>query len=211
MSEEIMPSFGPDNRNPRVLIHNALIFRGLSCSYHKLPKTRLKLSVLKLDGSSFGVEVPTSATVAELKMALEEFFNLLPKDERCTISWSHVWGHFCLCYEGEKLLDDKAYIKRLGIKDGDQIKFVRHVAINYRPGRQQIKNQSDELKHHSRSRAPEDGEPCDVSNCDSVKAQESDIFEYQCEEEESLFMPGSKLTNFLRGWFSYRKFRNGMV
>lgn len=34
-----------------------------------------------------GVEVPMSATVAELKLALEEFFNLLPKDERCTISW----------------------------------------------------------------------------------------------------------------------------
>ncbi|KAJ0833967.1 putative U11/U12 small nuclear ribonucleoprotein 25kDa protein [Helianthus annuus] len=67
------------------------------------------------------------------------------------IGWarSHVWGHFCLCYEGEKLLDDKAYIKRLGIKDGDQIKFVRHITINYRAGRQQIKNQSDEPKHCS--------------------------------------------------------------
>ncbi|KAJ0680166.1 putative U11/U12 small nuclear ribonucleoprotein 25kDa protein [Helianthus annuus] len=84
-----MPSITHDNRNPKLLFHNSLILRGLSCSYpyHKLPKTRLKLSVLKLDGSSFGVEVPMSATVAELKLALEEFFNLLPKDERCVISW----------------------------------------------------------------------------------------------------------------------------
>ncbi|KAD2806159.1 hypothetical protein E3N88_39536 [Mikania micrantha] len=206
-----MPSIGHENRNPRILIHNALIFRGLSYSYHKLPKSLLKLSVLKLDGSSFGIEVPVSATVAELKLALEEFFHLLPKDERCTISWSHVWGHFCLCYEGEKLLDDKAYIKRLGIKDGDQIKFVRHVAINYRPGKQQIKNQSDEPKRHSLSRPHRDGESGDAINRDSAKLQETNIFECQCEEEESEFMPGSKLTNFLRGWFSYRKFRNSMV
>ncbi|KAI3777768.1 hypothetical protein L1987_47570 [Smallanthus sonchifolius] len=145
---EIMPSLSHDNRNPRVLIHNALVFRGISYSYHKLPKSRLKLSVLKLDGSSFGVEVPMSATVAELKLALEEFFNLLPKDERCTISWSRIH---------------------------------------------------------------EDGESGDASNCDPVKLPETSIFECQCEEEESGFLPGSKLTNFLRGWFSYRKLRNGMI
>jgi len=34
---------------------------------------------------------------------------------------SLVWGHFCLCYEGEKLIDDKAYIRVVGIKDGDQV------------------------------------------------------------------------------------------
>lgn len=34
---------------------------------------------------------------------------------------SHVWGHFCLCYNGEKLLDYKAYIRVIGIKDGDQV------------------------------------------------------------------------------------------
>lgn len=50
----IMPILDHDTRNPRVLIHNAFIFRGLSYSYRKLPKNRLKLSILKLDGSSFG-------------------------------------------------------------------------------------------------------------------------------------------------------------
>ncbi|KAI7985742.1 DNA topoisomerase 2 [Camellia lanceoleosa] len=33
---------------------------------------------------------------------------------------SHVWGHFCLCYEGQKLINDKDYIRNFGIKDGDQ-------------------------------------------------------------------------------------------
>ncbi|KAI3521220.1 hypothetical protein L1887_10681 [Cichorium endivia] len=203
-----MPSFNHDNQNPRVLIHNALIVRGLSFSYQKLPKQLLKLSVLKLDGSSFGVEVSMNATVADLKLALEEFFQLLPTEERCIVSWSHVWGHFCLCYEGQKLLNDKAYIRRLGIKDGDQIKFVRHVTI---PTRQQIKNQSDELKQYSMSSADEDEKVTDTSNCDSVKNQETAMVEYQSEEEELVFIRGSKLSNFLRGCFSYRKFRNNIV
>ncbi|XP_023750568.1 uncharacterized protein LOC111898912 [Lactuca sativa] len=193
---EIMSNFDHDNRNPRVLMHNALIVRRLSFSYHKLPKQLLKLSVLKLDGSSFGVEVSMNATVADLKLVLEEFFRFLPKEKRCIVSWSHVWGHFCLCYKGQKLLNDKAYIRRLGIKDGDQIKFVRHVTINYRPTRQQmIKNQSDELKQPSISSD-------DARNCDSIEEDE---------EGESMFIHGSKVANFLKGWFSYRKFRNSIV
>lgn len=36
---------------------------------------------------------------------------------------SHVWGHFCLCYKGQKLLDYKAYIRLFGIKDGDQVEI----------------------------------------------------------------------------------------
>lgn len=116
---EIMSNFDHDNRNPRVLMHNALIVRRLSFSYHKLPKQLLKLSVLKLDGSSFGklsilllsrniicfhaqfqlfkfrflffdylgVEVSMNATVADLKLVLEEFFRFLPKEKRCIVSW----------------------------------------------------------------------------------------------------------------------------
>ncbi|PWA34206.1 hypothetical protein CTI12_AA621400 [Artemisia annua] len=84
---EILPNFIPNrNSNPRVLCHTALIFRGLS-SYQKLPKRRIKLSVLKLDGSSFCVEVSTNATVADVKSALEDYFTLSPKDQRYVVSW----------------------------------------------------------------------------------------------------------------------------
>lgn len=34
---------------------------------------------------------------------------------------SLVWGHFCLCYVGQKLTNEKAYIRNFGIKDGDQV------------------------------------------------------------------------------------------
>ncbi|BFG40135.1 hypothetical protein CerSpe_264090 [Prunus speciosa] len=102
---------------------------GKNHAYQKLPQLPLKLFVIKLDGSSFEVEVPKTATVAELKEAVKDVFNQSPIDEM--ISWSHVWGHFCLCYKGQKLLDYKAYIRLFGIKDGDQICFVRHASIKY--------------------------------------------------------------------------------
>lgn len=36
---------------------------------------------------------------------------------------SHVWGHFCLCYEGKKLINDKVHIRSFGINNGDQVSF----------------------------------------------------------------------------------------
>lgn len=33
----------------------------------------------------------------------------------------HVWGHFCLCYNGQKLINDKTCLQNFGIKDGDQV------------------------------------------------------------------------------------------
>ncbi|KAL4565153.1 hypothetical protein LXL04_029238 [Taraxacum kok-saghyz] len=74
----------------------------------------------------------------------------------------------------KKLLNDKAYIRRLGIKDGDQV---------------------------IRSSYDEDGDLNDVRNCESVENV----------QVESVFIHGSKVANFLKGWFSYRKFRNGII
>ncbi|KAI3821695.1 hypothetical protein L1987_09266 [Smallanthus sonchifolius] len=42
---------------------------------------------------------------------------------------SHVWAQFCLCFNGQKLLHDQDGIH--GIKDGDQLQFVRHTSISY--------------------------------------------------------------------------------
>ncbi|GLT67803.1 hypothetical protein SLA2020_400860 [Shorea laevis] len=101
-----------------------------SLAYHRLPQQPLNLSVLKLDGSCFEVVVARTATIAELKEAVEEVFSQLPRDRDINISWSHVWGHFCLCYKGHKLVDDKASVRLFGIKDEDQLCFVRHLSIN---------------------------------------------------------------------------------
>lgn len=93
--------------------------------YSMLPEEPLKLSILKLDGSSFALEVSKSSTVADLKMAVQAAFS------HETVSWPHLWGHFCLCYEGQKLVEDTDYLKYFSIKDGDQLRFVRHVSISY--------------------------------------------------------------------------------
>lgn len=62
-----------------------------------------------------------------------------------------------------------------------------------------------------RSSPREEGGLADTTSCAFVKDQQTHIFQSQCEEEEPVLMNGSKLTNFLRGWFSYRKFRNSNV
>ncbi|KAL2552892.1 Ubiquitin-like domain-containing protein [Forsythia ovata] len=36
---------------------------------------------------------------------------------------SLVWSHFCLCYEGQKLINEKACLQSYGIKDGDEVLF----------------------------------------------------------------------------------------
>ncbi|GFP92025.1 U11/U12 small nuclear ribonucleoprotein 25 kDa protein [Phtheirospermum japonicum] len=117
-----------------------------SFTYRKLPEQLLKLSVLKLDGSNFGIHVARNATVARLKSAIEEEFNISCKDEMKEL-WSLVWSHFCLCYEGQKLVSEKACIRKYGIKDGDQLEFVRYLRIDQVPTPEHSKNQNVEPKH----------------------------------------------------------------
>ncbi|GFZ08349.1 ubiquitin-like superfamily protein [Actinidia rufa] len=105
--------------------------RRKSFSYDKLPPHPLKLSICKLDGSSFDVEIVRTATVGELKQAVEGVFSHMPKKGPGKISWSHVWGHFCLCYDGWNLVVDSEPISSYGIIDGDQrnVRLLVHAYI----------------------------------------------------------------------------------
>ncbi|XP_010493789.1 PREDICTED: uncharacterized protein LOC104771014 isoform X1 [Camelina sativa] len=76
------------------------------------------------------VYVMTSATVGDLKLAIETAFSHVPKKGPSKISWSHVWGHFCLCYGGQKLITDTDCIGSYGMKDGDEVRFKNHVSGN---------------------------------------------------------------------------------
>lgn len=104
------------------------IFSRKGFSYRKLPSRPLKLSVLKLDGSCFDIVVAKTATIAELREAVEAVFSHMPKKGPGKISWPHVWGRFCLCYDGQKLVKEADYLRNYGIKDGDQLRFIRHVS-----------------------------------------------------------------------------------
>ncbi|KAK9683582.1 hypothetical protein RND81_10G151000 [Saponaria officinalis] len=114
-----------------------------SFCYDKLSQVPIQLIVVKLDGSSFEIDVRKSATIAELKQAVERRFSHLPTDGPGKISWRHVWGHFCLSYRGQKLLNDSDFIKSYDIKDGDQLRFVRHTSIAYNLIKKQSRKQID--------------------------------------------------------------------
>ncbi|KAK4729843.1 hypothetical protein R3W88_022831 [Solanum pinnatisectum] len=107
--------------------------------YDKLPEEPLKLYILKLDGSSFDIEVPRNGNVEDLKRAVVEAFS------HCKISWLHVWGHFCLSYGGQRLLSDDDLIGTYGIKDGDELSFVRHVSVGYNPKMTQSKGEDHQF------------------------------------------------------------------
>ncbi|XP_031484360.1 uncharacterized protein LOC116253596 isoform X1 [Nymphaea colorata] len=161
-----------------------------SFSYCKLPQQRqlLKLTVLKLDGTCFDVQVARTASVGELKQAVEDVFNQSPKEDHRKISWSHVWGHFCLCYEGYKLINDKEFLRDFGIRDGDQLNFMRHLSLYHIP--------EDRPKKHTaahRQRRSSAGFDDKRQNEDGEKyGNDEDIIEQN----------GFKLSHFLRGWLS---------
>ncbi|OUZ99866.1 hypothetical protein BVC80_9067g52 [Macleaya cordata] len=187
-----------------------------SFSYRKLPQQHvLNLSVLKLDGSSFDVQVAKAASVAELKLAVEKVFIQTPINGQCQISWSHVWGHFCLCFESQKLLNDKANIRSFGIKDGDQICFMRHHSLNYSPVKKRFKNTSatceQQIKSLSGFEACEEkmeksgGHKGDTQ----VESGEHHHFEDGGEDGDLGGHPEFKLSHFFRGLQKYSRRWNG--
>ncbi|XVE52231.1 hypothetical protein DITRI_Ditri02bG0106500 [Diplodiscus trichospermus] len=164
--------------------------------YRKLPQSHLNLSVLKLDGSLFDVSVGKNSTVGELKVAIEDLFAALPGESHGNISWSHVWGHFCLSYEGQKLVNDKACIRNFGIKDGDQLQFIRHMSFNQSPKRRRLKQSSVPYKsyHQEKQESP----------LDYYDNDENSI-SHHYEEEEEIPLPEFKLSHSLKGWLSYTR------
>ncbi|KAK9279813.1 hypothetical protein L1049_013495 [Liquidambar formosana] len=165
-----------------------------SCSYNKLPPHPLKLSVLKLDGSSFEIEVTKSATVAELKQAVEGVFSHLPKKGPGKISWPHVWGHFCLSYDGQKLVTEDEYIKDYGVKDGDQLQFIRHGTINY-----------NLIKRQSKKRISWKQRWMSTSRLDSCEEMEENGTQDHENDKDLIRQKGCRLAHFLKGWFSYSR------
>ncbi|KAL3819192.1 hypothetical protein ACJIZ3_005097 [Penstemon smallii] len=133
----IFPKNEKKKRLIKILIPFALHNKRLT--YQKLPEQLLKLSVLKLDGSSFSFQVARNATIGMLKLAIEEEFSLSLSHEG-KILWPLVWRHFCLSYGGQKLISEKDSIQRYGIKDGDQLQFIQHLRIDKAPTQQKSRN-----------------------------------------------------------------------
>ncbi|KAK9699942.1 hypothetical protein RND81_08G205300 [Saponaria officinalis] len=176
-----------------------------SFSYDKLSQVPIQLTVIKLDGSSFEIDVRNMGTIAELKQAVERKFSHLPTKGPGKISWRHVWGHFCLSHRGHKLLHDSDYLNDYGIKDGDQLRFVRHVSIAYNL----IKKQS-----RKRIEAPK---PITIADYNEEESKKSEVYEdiedlrcqqYKNEVEDNSTQNDCMLSHLFSGWFLYSKLSN---
>ncbi|KAK4390861.1 U11/U12 small nuclear ribonucleoprotein [Sesamum angolense] len=87
----------------------------------------MRITVLKLDGTSLEVAMMNSATVKDLKLAIKKKVNDMEESRmgHRHISWKHVWANFCLSYLNEKLLDDNAALQDYGVRNNSQnIVFV---------------------------------------------------------------------------------------
>ncbi|XP_021738778.1 uncharacterized protein LOC110705225 [Chenopodium quinoa] len=172
-----------------------------SFSYDKLSQAPIHLTIFKLDGSSFGIEVIKMATISDLKQAVESYFSNLPTAETGKISWRHVWTQFCLSYRGQKLLIDSEYIRNYGVRDGDELRFVRHVSIAY-----------NLIKKRSRKRI-EASKPCTTTeNKEEEISKVEEAFDDQenlsCQVEDNSSRSESMLSHLFRGWFLYSRVSN---
>ncbi|XP_058090768.1 U11/U12 small nuclear ribonucleoprotein 25 kDa protein isoform X1 [Magnolia sinica] len=86
----------------------------------------MKISVLKMDDTSFDVAVSNSATVKDLKLAIKKKTDEMEQSQmgHRHISWRHVWANFCLSHHNEKLIDDNAILQDFGIRNSSQVHFV---------------------------------------------------------------------------------------
>ncbi|XP_027090894.2 U11/U12 small nuclear ribonucleoprotein 25 kDa protein [Coffea eugenioides] len=89
----------------------------------------MRISVLKLDGTSFDVPLMNSATVKDLKLAIQKKTNEIEQSRmgHRHISWKHVWENFCLSYHNDKLLDDNALLQSYGIGNNSQVRFISYI------------------------------------------------------------------------------------
>ncbi|CAN8260091.1 unnamed protein product [Cochlearia groenlandica] len=89
----------------------------------------MRLSVVKLDGSSLDLAVMNTATLKDLKLLIKKKVNDIEQSNmgHRHISWKHVWSNFCLSYNNEKLLDDDVVLQDVGIRNNSQVSFMPFV------------------------------------------------------------------------------------
>ncbi|CAH1431010.1 unnamed protein product [Lactuca virosa] len=89
----------------------------------------MRVSVIKMDNTSFDVAVMNSAKVKDLKLAVEKKVNEMEQSKmgHRHISWKHVWRNFCLSYHNEKLLNDDGILQDHGIRNHSQVHFMAYI------------------------------------------------------------------------------------
>lgn len=70
-----------------------------------------------------------NATVLDLKKAIRRFMELKQQREGGVkhVSWRYVWRTYQLVFQGEKLEDDKTRLKDYGIRNRDEVTFMKRL------------------------------------------------------------------------------------
>ncbi|XP_043091937.1 U11/U12 small nuclear ribonucleoprotein 25 kDa protein [Puntigrus tetrazona] len=87
----------------------------------------MTVRVCKADGEVMPIVVVQSATVLDLKKAIRRYMELKQQREGGVkhISWKYMWRTFHLIFNGEKLEDDKRKLKDYGIRNRDEVTFLK--------------------------------------------------------------------------------------
>ncbi|KAL6651577.1 hypothetical protein ACP70R_010502 [Stipagrostis hirtigluma subsp. patula] len=82
----------------------------------------MRVTVVKLDNTSFDVAVSNSATVKDLKLAIRKKINEIEQEKmgHRHISWKHVWDNYCLTHHNEKLMDDNSALSSHAIRNNSK-------------------------------------------------------------------------------------------
>ncbi|KAI9265568.1 hypothetical protein BY458DRAFT_513310 [Sporodiniella umbellata] len=68
--------------------------------------------------------VRQSSTVKDIKQQLQRTLEKMDKNAQNT-SWKYIWKTYCLTWNRTKLLNDKAVVSQLGIKQNSVLSFDR--------------------------------------------------------------------------------------
>ncbi|XP_072415556.1 U11/U12 small nuclear ribonucleoprotein 25 kDa protein isoform X1 [Chiloscyllium punctatum] len=87
----------------------------------------MTVKVKKGDGEIMPVVVIQNDTVLDLKKAIQRYVQLKQEREGGTqyISWKYIWRTYHLTFNGEKLTDDKMKLKDYGIRNRDEVTFIK--------------------------------------------------------------------------------------
>ncbi|XP_053328105.1 U11/U12 small nuclear ribonucleoprotein 25 kDa protein [Spea bombifrons] len=87
----------------------------------------MTVRICKADGEMMPVVVVQTATVLDLKRAIQRYTQLKHQREGGVqhISWKYIWRTYNLSFSGLKLENDNKSLREYGIKNRDEVVFVK--------------------------------------------------------------------------------------
>ncbi|NXG66314.1 SNR25 protein, partial [Hemiprocne comata] len=86
----------------------------------------MTVRVCKADGETMPVVVVQNASVLELKKALRRHVQLRQaRQGGCFSPRKYIWRTYHLTYAGEKLADDRKKLREYGIRNRDEVSFIK--------------------------------------------------------------------------------------